>query len=267
MKVLRHSTWKQLALFGLIGPPVGAATILVWSHVAGQPPLTFRLAVWLFIAFPMAYLYGGVPALVTGYAAALARAKAPGSGLRARACRFAVPLLGGPVASVLFSLVTIASESDLSIAAVGAVAVLVCTLLSEWLLRLRPNNSFKPNRFAARLNSGVRPHPHMHHAPIQPHVIALGIFFLCSACGMVYVTWVNPSSRLGPMLSARWKPYGRLASAFGSFAQCSALASIGLLCVLSGLGSVHTKASLVALGVSAVLCMIARLGDLRDDEA
>jgi xanthosine utilization system XapX-like protein len=144
MQVLRHSTWKQLALFGLVGPPVGGAAILLWSHVAGQPPLPFRLGAWLFIAFPMAYLYAGVPALVTGYSAALARAIAPGSGLSARARRFAVPLLVGPVASVLFSLVTVASEADLSIAAVGALAAFVCTLLSEWLLRLRPNNSFKP---------------------------------------------------------------------------------------------------------------------------
>src|SRR3546814_19265292 len=87
--------------------------------------------------------------------------------------------------------------------------------------------------------------------PIQPHVIALGIFFLCSACGMIYVTWVNRSSCLKPLLSARWVPYGHIASGFGEFAQSLALASTGYLCVLSGLGSAATKYPFVAHGVSA----------------
>jgi len=144
MKIQRHPTWAQLALFGVVGPPVGALAILTFGHVAGQPPLPFDLRTWLVIAFLFAYLYAGLPALFTGLTAAIARALAPGNGSRALALRFAVPLAVGPVASVLFSLVTIASKPDAAFASAGAVAALVCTSLAEWLLRLRPNNSFKP---------------------------------------------------------------------------------------------------------------------------
>jgi hypothetical protein len=144
MQKRRYSTLKHLALFGLVGPPIGGFAILFWSHFAGDPPLPFELRGWLFTAFPIAYVYAGVPALITGYSAALVRAKAPGSGWPARAIRFAVPLLVGSVASVLFSLVTIASEPDAALALVGALAAFLCTALAEWLHWLRPNNSFKP---------------------------------------------------------------------------------------------------------------------------
>ena len=143
MKVRRHPTWTQLALFGVLGPPAGALAILSWGHLAGEPPLPFDLRTWLLVAFLLAYVYAGVPALFTGLAAAIARGKAPGPGLRPLVLRFAVPLVVGPVASVLFSLLTIASEPDLIFAAAGAAAAFVCTSLAEWLLRLRPNNSFK----------------------------------------------------------------------------------------------------------------------------
>ena len=145
MQVQRYPTWTQLALFGIVGPPVGALAILSWGHISGQPPLPFDLRAWFVVAFLLAYLYSGLPALLTGLTAAIARALAAGPGLGARTFRFAVPLVVGPAASVLFSLGTIASEPDASFAAAGAAAAFVCTVVAEWLLRWRPNNSFKPN--------------------------------------------------------------------------------------------------------------------------
>jgi hypothetical protein len=150
MQISRYPTWKQVALFGLVGPPTGAFAILLWSHFTGEPPLKFNLRAWLGIAFTVAYLYAAVPALVTGYTAALARSLAFDSTAGAIAFRFAVPLLVGAGASVLFSLVTIASEPSAGFAAVGAFAALGCTLLVEWRARLRPNNSFKPNPHQVR---------------------------------------------------------------------------------------------------------------------
>lgn len=144
MQISRYSTWKQVALFGVVGPPIGAFAILLWSHFMGEAPLEFNLGAWLGIAFTVAYLFAAVPALVTGYTAALARSLASDSTAGAIAFRFAVPLLVGAGSSVLFSLVTIASEPSAGLAAVGAFAALVCTLLVEWWARLRPNNSFKP---------------------------------------------------------------------------------------------------------------------------
>ena len=147
MQNRRYSTLKHLALFGLVGPPIGGFAILLWSHFAGEPPLPFELREWLLIAFPIAYVYAGVPALVTGYSAAVVRAKVPGLGWPDRAFRFAVPLLVGPVASILFFLVTIASDPDVALAVVGALAAFVCTAITEWFYRLRPNNSFRPKPF------------------------------------------------------------------------------------------------------------------------
>ena len=144
MQSHHYSTLKHLALFGLVGPPIGGFAMLLWSHLAGEPPLPFKLRTWLLFAFPIAYLCAGVPALLTGYSASVARAKVPGPGWQARVFRFVVPLLVGSVTSVLFSLATIASEPDAAFAVVGAMAALLCTAVAEWLHRLRPNNSFKP---------------------------------------------------------------------------------------------------------------------------
>ena len=144
MQTSRYPAWKQVILFGVVGPPVGALAILLWSHFVGEPPLRFHLRAWLFIAFAVAYVYAGVPALVTGYTAALARKLTHAPTGAVLAFRFLVPVLVGAGASVLFSLVTIASEPSAGFATVGAFAALVCTLLVEWRARLRPNNSFKP---------------------------------------------------------------------------------------------------------------------------
>ena len=132
----RYSTLKHLALFGIVGPPIGALTLLL------QDPMP--LSSWLGVLV-LAYIYAGLPALVTGCSSAIARAMSPGLDWRARTLRFAVPVLVGPVTSVLFSLVTIASEPDVFFAVAGVVAALVCTALAELLLPLRPNKSFKPN--------------------------------------------------------------------------------------------------------------------------
>jgi len=145
MQIRRYPKLTQVALFGMAGPPLGALAVLSWGYFAGQPPLPFELRAWLAVAFVFAYVYAGLPALITGLVAAIARALAPDTSFGDRVFRFSVPALVGPVASVLFSLVTIASEPDISFAAAGVIAALVCTGIAEWVLRLRPNNSFKPN--------------------------------------------------------------------------------------------------------------------------
>ena len=132
----RYSTLKHLALFGIIGPPIGAVTFLL------QDPLS--LSSWPGVLV-FAYIYGALPALVAGCSSAIARAMLPGLDWRSRTVRFAVPVLVGPGTSVLFSLVTIASEPDVFFAVAGVLAALVCAALAELLLPLRPNNSFKPN--------------------------------------------------------------------------------------------------------------------------
>ncbi len=127
-----YPTWKQVTLFGVVGPPVGALAILLWSRFAGEPPLRFDLGAWLFFVFPIAYLYAGVPALLTGYTAALARRLTSGPTWGALAFRFVVPVAVGAGASVLFSLFTITSEPSAVFATLGAFAALVCTLIVEW---------------------------------------------------------------------------------------------------------------------------------------
>jgi hypothetical protein len=145
MRTHRYSIWKQLAVFVALGPPVGAFALLLWARLVGKPPIPFDPRSWLFIAFPVAYTYAGLPALVTGYCAALIRSMAPGEHLLARSIRFGLPLLVGSVTSVIFLLVTLGSEPEARTAAVGALAALVCTAVVEWRVRLRPNKSFKPN--------------------------------------------------------------------------------------------------------------------------
>ena len=142
MQIRRYPTLIQLAIFGALGPPIGALSLLLWDHLVAEPLSPFGVRIWLGVTF-FAYIYGLPGALVTGWSAARARALSPGLGPVARIIRFSVPVTVGAVTSVLFSLATIASEPDLALAAAGAVAAFFCTALAE-LLRLRPNNSFNP---------------------------------------------------------------------------------------------------------------------------
>jgi hypothetical protein len=142
MQIRRYPALIQLAIFSALGPPIGALSLLLWDHLVAEQLSPFGVRIWLGVTF-FAYLYGLPAALVTGWSAARARTLSPGLGPVARIIRFSVPVTVGAVTSVLFSLATIASEPDLALAAAGAVAAFVCTALAE-LLRLRPNNSFKP---------------------------------------------------------------------------------------------------------------------------
>jgi hypothetical protein len=139
MQVRRYPSLAQLAIFTIVGPPVGALAILLWGTLFGQPPLRLGLWEWLVVTFPIAYVYAGVPALVTGCVAALARSVAGDQDHGSRLYRFAVPVVAGAVTSVLFSLVTLASEPDVVVGVIGAFAAFVCTSFAERLLRLRPN--------------------------------------------------------------------------------------------------------------------------------
>jgi hypothetical protein len=143
MQTRRNPTLIYMAIFGVLGPPIGALALLLWDQLVSSPLSPIRLRLWLGVAL-FAYLYGLPAALITGWSAARARAMSPRPEPIARVIRFAVPIVVGAVASVLFSLATIASEPDLALAVAGAVAALLCTALAE-LIRLRPNNSFKPS--------------------------------------------------------------------------------------------------------------------------
>jgi len=147
MQIYRHPTFIQMAIFAVLGPPIGAAGSLLWDQVMSGPVVPMGLHLWLGVTL-FAYLYGLPAALVTGWSAARSRAMSPSPNLTHRGIRFGVPIAIGAVSSILFSLVTIASDPDPAIASAGAFAAMICTGLAE-LLRLRPNNSVKPNPLRA----------------------------------------------------------------------------------------------------------------------
>ena len=100
----------------------------------------------------------------------------------------------------------------------------------------------------------------------QAFTLVASIVFFSLGIGMIYVTWFNAASRLAPVLSARWRLYGPLSSKFGAAAQSSALLSLGLVALLSGLGY-SAKVAFVPFVASALMCVVARLSDLGRDEA
>jgi hypothetical protein len=85
--------------------------------------------------------------------------------------------------------------------------------------------------------------------------------------GTIYVTWLNPSSRFAPLLSARWRIFGAIASKSGASAQVALLFSVGLLCLLSGLGNSLVWVALFPFVASLFACVIARFSDWGQDEA
>lgn len=97
--------------------------------------------------------------------------------------------------------------------------------------------------------------------------IAASVVFFSLGLGMIYVTWLNPSSRLHRVFCARWRLFGRTASRFGAAAQALTYLALGVLILLSALGSRFTKIAFIPLAAGVILTGIARLGDLRDDEA
>ncbi len=97
-------------------------------------------------------------------------------------------------------------------------------------------------------------------------LVAVGALLIALGSGMIYVTWINPSSSLKPILCARWYLLGRAASRFGAVAQALTLWSLGLLAILSGLQVSCARWAFLLLGVGVLAMGIARLGDLRDDE-
>lgn len=137
MQAHSYPTWKQVMLFGVLGPPLGVLFSLLWIHVAGDPPSRMELGWWLPILFPAAYIYAGAPALVTGYAAASARTVATDSKWAGVAFRFLVPVMLGVCTSLLSFMVTLGAEPSAAIGAAGAFAAFLCTLLVEWRARLR----------------------------------------------------------------------------------------------------------------------------------
>ena len=98
------------------------------------------------------------------------------------------------------------------------------------------------------------------HDPTLP--IALGILFCALGVGMIHATWVDPKSRIAPLLSARWRPFGPVSSKLGAAAQSAMLLSIGALAILTGLRSPFDKWALVSFVASAAMCAVARVADM-----
>jgi len=97
--------------------------------------------------------------------------------------------------------------------------------------------------------------------------IAASLTFLVFGAGMIYVTWIRPSSRFRRIFCARWRLFGRTASKFGAATQSFTLLAMGLGTLLSVFDAPFKKYAFAPLLVGIVFTGIARLGDLRDDEA
>lgn len=100
----------------------------------------------------------------------------------------------------------------------------------------------------------------------QGHIIAVAFIFFILGMWMIYVTWLNPSSRFRPIFRARWRLFGRAASKLGALAQSFTLLSLALASLLSGPGLPFARFALIPFGIGVVATGFARLGDLRDDE-
>ena len=95
---------------------------------------------------------------------------------------------------------------------------------------------------------------------------ALGLAFCLIGCGMVYVTWIRPKSRLRRVFCARWRPFGPEASKFGAATQVFTLLTLGLPAVVSGLGISVPKLAFVPILLGLVASGTVRIAELRDDE-
>jgi hypothetical protein len=145
MKFPDRSSVKQVLLFALLGPPIAALFWQVWVGLAAEFPRQYTVGSWLSTWAGLsvfAYLWGFLPAFLTGVAAAYLRIAARSYSAPARIARVASTMAIGGFASWTVPRVY-PGESDLTLAALGAAAALVCACWTEW--RVRPNNSFKPN--------------------------------------------------------------------------------------------------------------------------
>ena len=133
---MRINVLKGITLFGLLGPFIGLLALALTSMAATDD---WSIRSILFLA-PAAYIVGGIPAIICGFAAGLTRtrfSRLPGS------------IVAGSVGSALslgyYCLVSIRRELD-SAALLFAVMGFVSGLTCGAFFFAPPNNSFKPTQ-------------------------------------------------------------------------------------------------------------------------
>jgi len=144
MKFPNWSQVKIILLFAVLGPAIAALFLLVWVDLTAEFPRQYTVGRWLSTWAGLsvfAYIWGFLPALLTGLTAASLHATTPSARSSWRIARVAGIVAIGCIASWSIPQVFPGGDSDLTAAALGAGASLVCACWTEW--RVRPNNSFK----------------------------------------------------------------------------------------------------------------------------
>jgi hypothetical protein len=141
MYIFRHIDWRLVLLYAIVGPFVGALAFTL-GIVVENPTFTAFLSIIFVVLW--AYMYGSIPALLTGLLAPLLAML-----LRKHIKGNTLPLTSASVfVGTLTSLVPWldGTSTSLLLGGLGALSGGVCSLLAYRLgLGLGPNNSFKPN--------------------------------------------------------------------------------------------------------------------------
>ncbi|MDR7134054.1 uncharacterized BrkB/YihY/UPF0761 family membrane protein [Lysobacter niastensis] len=139
MRAPNWLNWRLTLLFAVLGPFVGAMPLLISVAVSGEASANLDL-VPLFLAW--AYFFGTAPAVLTGLLLPAVVGLLPKPHRDKIWLQLLVASATGFVISwLLFAALTPFSAGKLAM--LGALSALVC-MLSGLLLRVGPNNSFKP---------------------------------------------------------------------------------------------------------------------------
>ena len=120
-----------------------------------------------------------------------------------------------------------------------------------------------PFRAAVRLNSGVR--PHLMDSGKALVLLLLGLAFSTYAAGIVFVTWIRPTSPLKPLLRARWR-FGSPASVLGAAVLAIMYGSLGAGFILATFELPIAKWPFICFGVSLIFVFYARIADLGESD-
>jgi hypothetical protein len=93
----------------------------------------------------------------------------------------------------------------------------------------------------------------------------LGLALVLYAVGMIWVTWVRPTSASEPIFRARWR-FGVPASKLGASAIVAANITLGTFCVLGALHSTLAAIPAYVFLAVCVFCIFARLSDMWKDD-
>jgi hypothetical protein len=93
----------------------------------------------------------------------------------------------------------------------------------------------------------------------------IGVALLAYAAGIVFVTWIKPTSPLRPLLRARWR-YGAPASAIGAAVLVSMYGSFGVGLILATFELAAAKWAFTAFGASLIFVLYARIADLGESD-